>query len=101
MVCLVESVLHLEDGDVRVYLSPLNSLLEISERYNGLEGIFFHHTSFGDFLPQSRTVQRLLYRCSEMFILSLLNGCCKCSLAIVCILNLQSIQWPPCSGSTE
>jgi hypothetical protein len=51
MVCLVESVLHLEDGDVKVYLSPLNSLLEISERYNGLEGIFFHYTSFGDFLP--------------------------------------------------
>jgi len=41
---MVESVLYLEDGDVRVYLSPLNSLLEVDE------GISFHHTSFGDFL---------------------------------------------------
>ena len=41
---IIESVLHLEDGDVRVYLSPLSSLLEVDE------GIVFHHTSFGDFL---------------------------------------------------
>ena len=43
----IEYVLYLEDGDVRVYLSPLNSLLEIS---HGGAGISFHHTSFTDFL---------------------------------------------------
>jgi len=45
----IESVLYLEDGNVRVYLSPLNSLLQIC----GLDGwlhIQFHHTSFTDFL---------------------------------------------------
>jgi hypothetical protein len=47
---MVESVLYLEDGDVRVYLSPLNSLLEVDEGSDGLHAIFFHHTSFGDFL---------------------------------------------------
>jgi hypothetical protein len=47
---IVECVLYLEDGDVRVYLSPLNSLLEVHEGSEGLDGIFFHHTSFGDFL---------------------------------------------------
>ena len=47
---VVESVLYLEDGDVHVYLSPLNSLLEVDEGTDGLHGIFFHHTSFGDFL---------------------------------------------------
>jgi hypothetical protein len=43
-VARIESVLHWEDGDVRVYLSPLNSILEVSSV------IFFHHTSFTDFL---------------------------------------------------
>jgi len=47
---IVESVLYLEDGDVRVYLSPLNSLLEVHKKSTGLHGIRFHHTSFGDFL---------------------------------------------------
>jgi hypothetical protein len=47
---VVESVLSLEDGDVRIYLSPLNSLLGVHEESNGLHHIFFHHTSFGDFL---------------------------------------------------
>jgi len=47
---IVESVLYLEDGDVRVYLSPLNSLLEVDQGSHDLNGIFFHHTSFGDFL---------------------------------------------------
>jgi len=50
----IESVLHLEDGDVRVFLSPLNSLLEISCSYeydeHGKYVISFHHTSFTDFL---------------------------------------------------
>jgi len=46
----ITSVLYLEDGDLHIYLSPLNSLLEISERGNGRDGIFFHHTSFTDFL---------------------------------------------------
>jgi len=47
---IIESVLHLEDGDVRVYLSPLNSLLEVHQGSDDLHAIFFHHTSFGDFL---------------------------------------------------
>jgi hypothetical protein len=47
---IVECVLYLEDGDVHVYLSPLNSLLEVHEGTDGLHAIFFHHTSFGDFL---------------------------------------------------
>jgi len=48
----IESVLYLEDGDVRIYLSPLNSLLEISYEGDGQygPGILFHHTSFTDFL---------------------------------------------------
>jgi len=41
----IESMLYLEDGDVNVYLSPLNSLVEVDD-----DSIFFHHTSFGDFL---------------------------------------------------
>lgn len=41
----IESVLGLEDGDVRVYLSGLSPLLEVRD-----EQIFFHHTSFMDFL---------------------------------------------------
>jgi hypothetical protein len=44
-----ESVLYLENGDGCVYLSPLNSLLEIYED-DGLHSIHFHHTSFIDFL---------------------------------------------------
>jgi hypothetical protein len=50
IVEMVECVLYLEAGDVRVYLSPLNSLLEVTEDKDGLHGISFHHTSFGDFL---------------------------------------------------
>jgi len=50
VVPMVESVLCLEDGDVCIYLSPLNSLLEISERDEGMHSIFFYHTSFTDFL---------------------------------------------------
>jgi hypothetical protein len=46
---IIEPVLHLEVGDVRIYLSPLNSLLEIEEK-NGEHAILFHHTSFTDFL---------------------------------------------------
>jgi hypothetical protein len=42
---MVESVSYLEDGDVHVYLGPLNSLLKIDR-----DCISFHHTSFGDFL---------------------------------------------------
>jgi len=47
---IVERVLYLEDGDVCVYLSPLNSLLEIDERRDSLHAISFYHSSFGDFL---------------------------------------------------
>ena len=46
----VESVLNLEDGDVCIYLSPLNSLLEVDDWGDGVHVIRFHHTSFGDFL---------------------------------------------------
>jgi len=42
---IVEFVLGLEDGDVRIYLSPLSSLLEVEEGE-----VFFHHSSFMDFL---------------------------------------------------
>ena len=45
IVGAIESVLYLEGGDVRIYLSPLNSLLKM-----GQFGIDFHHTSFTDFL---------------------------------------------------
>ena len=48
-VGMAESILFLEDGDVCIYLSPLNSLLEISED-DGEHEVFFHHTSFTDFL---------------------------------------------------
>ena len=47
---VVECLLDLEDGDVRIYLSPLNSLLEVHPTGDGLHGISFHHTSFTDFL---------------------------------------------------
>jgi len=47
---IIEVVLHLEDGDVQVYLSPLNSLLEVAEESDGMTAIFFHYTSFTDFL---------------------------------------------------
>jgi len=47
----IESVLHLEGGDVCVFLSPLNSLLKIYCAYEpGKYAISFHHTSFTDFL---------------------------------------------------
>ena len=45
----VEFMLGLEDGDVCIYLSPLNSLLEVQE-LNGHPFILFHHSSFMDFL---------------------------------------------------
>ena len=51
---LVEFVLGLDGGDVCIYLSPLNSLLEVHN--SSLEAqpedqyIFFHHSSFMDFL---------------------------------------------------
>jgi hypothetical protein len=45
----VEFMLGLEDGDVCIYLSPLNSLLEVQE-WNGNREIRFHHSSFMDFL---------------------------------------------------
>ena len=44
-VKIVEFVLGLEDGDVSIYLGPLSSLLVVWEG-----GIFFHHSSFMDFL---------------------------------------------------
>ena len=48
---IIESVLYLEEGDVHVYLSPLNSLLQV-KKLEGEQsyGISFHHTSFADFL---------------------------------------------------
>jgi len=50
-VKMIEYVLCLEDGDVSIYLSPLNSLLEVSEDDDhDVDIIFFHHTSFTDFL---------------------------------------------------
>ena len=45
----VEFMLGLENGDVCIYLSSLNSLLEVRER-NGYPDILFHHSSFMDFL---------------------------------------------------
>ena len=46
---IVNFILGLEDGDVCIYLSPLNSLLELrgEDEYHG---IYFHHSSFMDFL---------------------------------------------------
>ena len=45
----VEFMLGLEDGDVSIYLSPLNSLLEVQEGED-YRVILFHHSSFMDFL---------------------------------------------------
>ena len=45
----VEFVLGLEDGDDCIYLSPLNSLLEVQE-CTYYHDILFHHSSFMDFL---------------------------------------------------
>ena len=59
---MLESVSYLEDGDVRVYLSPLNSLLEISEESDGTHYIKFHHTSFADFLDNP---ERSKYYCID------------------------------------
>jgi hypothetical protein len=42
---IVEFVLGLDDGDICIYLGPLSSLLEVREGQ-----IFFHHSSFMDFL---------------------------------------------------
>jgi len=44
-VSIVEFLLGLEDGDICIYLSPLNSLLDIQEGE-----FYFHHSSFMDFL---------------------------------------------------
>ena len=46
---IVNFILGLEDGDICIYLSPLNSLLEVEE-LNGYSDILFHHSSFMDFL---------------------------------------------------
>ena len=47
----IEAVLCLEKGDVRIYLSPLNSLLELDMNQNNSNCyIRFHHSSFMDFL---------------------------------------------------
>ena len=46
---IVDFILGLEDGDVCIYLSPLNSLLEVQGRED-YPGIIFHHSSFMDFL---------------------------------------------------
>ena len=45
----IEFLLGLEYGDVCIYLSPLNSFLEVQE-CNGYPDILFHHSSFMDFL---------------------------------------------------
>ncbi|CAA7269439.1 unnamed protein product [Cyclocybe aegerita] len=49
---VIEALLDLEDGDVRIALSDLSPLLEVAEFYD--EGnpyqITFHHSSFPDFL---------------------------------------------------
>ena len=45
----VEFMLGLEDGEACIYLSPLNSLLEVQE-CDGYREILFHHSSFMDFL---------------------------------------------------
>jgi hypothetical protein len=48
---IIEQVLHLEAGDVCIYLSPLNSLLELEESaYYTKHMIVFYHSSFMDFL---------------------------------------------------
>ena len=48
---MTEAVLGLEDGDVRVYLSTLSSILEVEEPDpSGDYTIVFHHSSFMDFL---------------------------------------------------
>ena len=49
-VDFVEFMLGLEDGDICIYLSPLNSLLEVQECDEGYRIILFHHSSFMDFL---------------------------------------------------
>ena len=46
---IVEFVLGLEDGDICINLSPLNSLLEVRD-CDGYHEIHFHHSSFMDFL---------------------------------------------------
>ena len=48
-VGFIEFMLGLEDGDVCIYLSPLNALLEV-EVYGSFSEILFHHSSFMDFL---------------------------------------------------
>jgi hypothetical protein len=48
---MIEQVLHLEAGDVCIYLSSLNSLLELKESCSGgRHMIIFYHSSFMDFL---------------------------------------------------
>ena len=50
-ISLIESVLGLEEGDVRIYLSPLTSLLEVSGSDGDGDGyITFYHSSFMDYL---------------------------------------------------
>jgi hypothetical protein len=51
----IECVLYLEQGDVPVYLSPLNSLLKVFDStHAGRPEILFHHTSFMDFLDNPK-----------------------------------------------
>ena len=57
----IESLLGLEDGDVRIYLSPLSSLLEVREFCND-HRIVFHHSSFMDFM---RNQQRSMGYCID------------------------------------
>jgi hypothetical protein len=48
---IIETVLHLEEGDVCIYLSPLNSFLEFHKsHFSGRHTISFYHSSFMDFL---------------------------------------------------
>ena len=49
VVEFVEFMLGLENGDVCIYLSPLNSLLEVQE-CDGYREILFYHSSLMDFL---------------------------------------------------
>ena len=57
----IESVLGLEEGDVRIYLSALNSLLEVRESYSD-HHLVFYHSSFMDFM---RTPQRSTGYCID------------------------------------
>jgi len=57
----IESVLGLEDGDVRVYLSGLSSLLKMRDE----QSLFFQPRLFHGFPARSRTGRRVQDRCPE------------------------------------